>query len=489
MLLDELSQTYPFNLSGSIPTQRWLFTSTLLRSLHLFLPTPPAITTDNIDVPTTPVVTFPSHGTVLHLTLGELFTHSVADNEVLRERTASLTLSDLAFSPQDLASFQQYAIYADDALSDVLCLSIHYLLHMRLSDDALLRLLTALLPQQRHIGDVPLGTMVREIATRPIFSGLDFSLLTSGHLDALIMHEPLLASLATLNITTWQELTRLTEIHLLCYLGVNMRTMALICTLWQLRAEMTAFLAEIDRGIPLETYQSFETLVTTFIHQTGATEREQKILLGRWGLLEGRKWTLEELAHREDVTRERIYQLEQKRVKACYHAGRLTSILHFWLAVNDALVTRGGVMLARDLAADLKRYFGWAVAPHEESLANFLALWPQCKLVWEHPIRVEWPSHPCLYCECLPRVFPYILSQAPEETLTCQQACELLQRQCRQRCTLQRPSLPHISVGYLFHLKTQLPEMMLDEDKCYSSRAWTLNATHRRRFALTVHSS
>lgn len=488
MLPEARSQTYyPLNLSGSIPTQRWLFTSTLLRSLRLFFSPSHFTAADDIDARMTPTLALPAHGTVLHLTLAELYAHSMLDSEVMLERTAGYTLRDLVFSPQDQLAFQQYAIFPDDALCDVLRLSIRYLLHMRLSEDGLLRLLTALFPQQRHIGDMPLGSMVRATAAEAIFSGLDFSLLSNGHLSALIIHEPLLASLAALNITTWQELITLTEFQLLYHLGVNMHTLATIFTLWQLREEMMIFLAEVTHGIALEAYQSFESLVETFLRKTGASKRELDILQGRWGLLEGRKWTQEELAQREDVSRERIYQIERKRVKACYTTGHLASILHFWVAVNDALVSRGGVMLARDLAIDLMSYFDWTVAPHAECLANFLSLWPQCKLIWENPIRVEWPSHPCLYCECLPQVFPHLLTQAPEETLTCEQACELLQQQCRTRCSLQRPFLPSFSTGYLFHLTTQLPEITLDEDRCYSSRAWTLWQIRRRQFAFTAN--
>lgn len=486
MLTDTRFPTYLFNLSGLVPTQRWLFTSELLRSLRPHSTTAIfALTDEHSAHTTTTTKVLPTQGTVLHLTLSELFANSAMDNEAMIERTTSCTLRELAFSTQDLITLQQYAIFPDDTLNDVLHVSLYYLLNMHLSDDGLLRLITVLLPQQRHVGDMPLGTIVRNTASQPIFWGLDFTLLTSGHLDALIMHEPLLATLAAMNITTWQELTYLTEFQLLCQLGVNIRTMAMIFTLWQLRAEMKVFLAEVAQGITQDAYQSFETLVNTFIRQTGATDRDLEILLGRWGLLEGRKWTLDELGRREAVSRERIKQIERKRVKACQNVGRLTSILHFWVVVNDALVTRGGVMLASDLAQDLMRYFDWNTPPHAESLANFLTLWPQCRLIWENPIRVELPSHPCLYCVCLSQVFPQVLKQTPGEMLTCKQACESLQRQCRQRCASQRPTFPSFTSGYLFHLKTQLPEMMLDEDKCYSSRAWTLWQTQQCKFAFT----
>jgi RNA polymerase primary sigma factor len=52
------------------------------------------------------------------------------------------------------------------------------------------------------------------------------------------------------------------------------------------------------------------------------TEREQKVLILRFGLDDGRARTLEEVGKRFDVTRERIRQIEAKALRKLRHPSR-----------------------------------------------------------------------------------------------------------------------------------------------------------------------
>jgi RNA polymerase primary sigma factor len=52
------------------------------------------------------------------------------------------------------------------------------------------------------------------------------------------------------------------------------------------------------------------------------TEREQKVLILRFGLEDGRARTLEEVGRRFDVTRERIRQIEAKALRKLRHPSR-----------------------------------------------------------------------------------------------------------------------------------------------------------------------
>jgi RNA polymerase primary sigma factor len=52
------------------------------------------------------------------------------------------------------------------------------------------------------------------------------------------------------------------------------------------------------------------------------TEREQKVLLLRFGLTDGRTRTLEEVGKEFNVTRERIRQIEAKALRKLRHPSR-----------------------------------------------------------------------------------------------------------------------------------------------------------------------
>ena len=54
----------------------------------------------------------------------------------------------------------------------------------------------------------------------------------------------------------------------------------------------------------------------------GLTDREEKVLRMRFGLLDGRQRTLEEVGREFGVTRERIRQIEAKAIRKLRHPSR-----------------------------------------------------------------------------------------------------------------------------------------------------------------------
>lgn len=61
------------------------------------------------------------------------------------------------------------------------------------------------------------------------------------------------------------------------------------------------------------------------------TERESNIVILRFGLLDGRAMTLEEIGHRYNVTRERIRQIEAKALRKLRHPSRSKKIKDYFL--------------------------------------------------------------------------------------------------------------------------------------------------------------
>ena len=61
----------------------------------------------------------------------------------------------------------------------------------------------------------------------------------------------------------------------------------------------------------------------------GLTEREEKVLRLRFGLLDGRTRTLEEVGREFNVTRERIRQIEAKALRKLKHPTRSKRLKDF----------------------------------------------------------------------------------------------------------------------------------------------------------------
>ena len=61
----------------------------------------------------------------------------------------------------------------------------------------------------------------------------------------------------------------------------------------------------------------------------GLTEREEKVLRLRFGLMDGRTRTLEEVGKEFNVTRERIRQIEAKALRKLKHPNRSKRLKDF----------------------------------------------------------------------------------------------------------------------------------------------------------------
>ena len=70
----------------------------------------------------------------------------------------------------------------------------------------------------------------------------------------------------------------------------------------------------------MATYSSLKDQISKLLDTL--TEREQKVLMLRFGLTDGRTRTLEEVGKEFNVTRERIRQIEAKALRKLRHPSR-----------------------------------------------------------------------------------------------------------------------------------------------------------------------
>jgi hypothetical protein len=81
--------------------------------------------------------------------------------------------------------------------------------------------------------------------------------------------------------------------------------------LWLLKEHAFKFIKRISEGLPTEAYSSFSNLADTFVRSIIKKDYHYSVVMGRLGFLDERKWTLEELGQRLNLTRERIRQIEK----------------------------------------------------------------------------------------------------------------------------------------------------------------------------------
>jgi len=208
----------------------------------------------------------------------------------------NLTLISLNISLDELEGFRAVALFPEDSADSVLSLTIGYLLEANPSESVFSIILDYC---ARYIGqDSPsaLTIPMDNISEEAILSGLpideiaELQVMNLPDDIALVMEDQLDSPFR------WKDIALLSERNIIDRLGFTIRGMKAIQQAWRIKDRALHLYQEISKGLPVNAYTDFETLVDSFVHSVARNERESTVLKGRLGVLDGRKWTLEELS-------------------------------------------------------------------------------------------------------------------------------------------------------------------------------------------------
>lgn len=233
--------------------------------------------------------------------------------------------------------------------------------------------------------------------------------------------------------------------------------------------------------IPIEAYGNFEQLIDEFLRNVVKRERDGRILKGRLGLLDGRKWTLEELGYREKITRERVRQIEKQYISKLQKPKSLSRLDRFWHAVDYVLLSGGGVCCAQEIANALGKCWGWQNLPSDADLASLIGLSPQYEVAWSLPIRVIMPEHQCVRCQAIRPKLTSTVENQPDGILPFDVATIMMMEFCRGKARCNKvSSIAKFSKGYLHFLGDAIEEILADEIALYTQHAWALKYGKKR---------
>ncbi|MCK9363833.1 MAG: hypothetical protein M0P74_09595 [Syntrophales bacterium] len=313
---------------------------------------------------------------------------------------------------------------------------------------------------------------VGALSDDPIFTGIPPIVITELRLSQGSMGTTINGEVRTM---IWENLTLLSESNIVNRLGFSMQGLQAIRQVWYLKEIGLELMKTLSKGIPIEAYGNLEKLIDEFMWNLVGREREGRILKGRLGLLDGRKWTLEELGDREKITRERVRQIEEKYISKLQKPKALSRLDRFWHAVDDVLIPGGGVCCVQEIANALGKRWEWQNLPSDAELASLIDLSPQYEVVWSLPIRVIMPKHPCVKCHAIRPEITGSVENQPDGVLPFDVATVKIKEFCRGKaCCNKVSSISQFSMGYLHFLVDAIEEISADESAFYTQYAWTL---------------
>jgi hypothetical protein len=414
---------------------------------------------------------WPADWSLLSRTLPELFQVSIEryNGSIYDEFT---TIDSLGLSPYDTDQLTKMVVFPEDPADDFFVMSVGYLLQLGISDETLAIILSHLMSISEGTSPAQLPNPSINFFGTAIYKDLPLALIEDQLITDFSYPDILAKNKCAAPSITWGDISNISERDIIECLGFSIRGLEAIQYLWDLGNKALEIHTVLSKGLPAEAYSSFEQLTDKFVRTAGKKNRDFNILKGRLGLLDGRKWTLEELGQREDVTRERIRQIEKKLMQVLQKHRAQQQLCRLWLTVDDIIGAGGGVCCATEISESLTKRWRWPLAPSDAEIASLLSLSSNYEVVWESPIRIVIPQHNCVNCTAIRPLLTKEVENQPDGTLPFKMADTIIRNFCHNQGCVGVLTIEQFSNGFFQFLSDVTKELLADETSLYTQYAW-----------------
>ena len=407
---------------------------------------------------------------ILNATLLDLQNVDDQVRDAIWTEAGTKALSCLELNDTDSRILRAAGMSLDDGLDCLIPLTVGYLLRLRLGASTFAKLIDTVAALVDACGGVSRVDEDPEASRVPVLQRHNVEALCGLRIDAFDVPDDIVERMRGMGIDTWAHLDGVSERDALSVSGGGIEGFLRVSDLWWLRDYANEAL-KIVAPLQIGAEDGFADVIEALIAEAAYRPNDRIVFLGRIGLLEGRRWTLEELGERLDLSRERIRQIEQKvrtRLEARPHRECFDAIR--W-AVFQVLRTSGGVCTYEELARGLCALLRWGRAPLTSALERFLLSFDICECDRTEELASD-PFHRCLNCCVARSTLDALLSDRCFERPLAELAVGLSQG-CEDTaaCGGDR-MLPKFSHGYVQRLLASASGFVVDDATVYSRDVW-----------------
>ncbi len=421
----------------------------------------------------------PAGWSLLSRTLPDLYWITLPGSH-FSDDEGGMTIATLDISADDLCKLREIAFFPEDEADILFSVSLGYLLQVNISDKAFSIMLDYLgrLSGNKSITEWFVATA--KVADTPVFYDLKTDLIAGFRIPENLFQNLYEVLGTNKSPVSWDDVIKISERNIIKRCGLTLQGLKTVRNLWQLKEHAQMLITKISSGLPSSVYNSFGNLVDAFVRSIIKKEYYYPVLMGRLGFLDERKWTLEELGQRLNLTRERIRQMEKKLVPVLEKLTVIDRLSLFWYAVNESLNLGRGVCCVSEIAYSLKKLWQWPSIPADEALASLISLSPTYEIIWDNPLRVVMPNHPCVNCQMIRETIVNALEGKENGILEISEAVKTMGDFCRLESCETLTDIYKLSKGFLYFLSDEIDEILADEDSLYTQFAWGLKYGMRR---------
>jgi hypothetical protein len=429
-------------------------------------------------LPYTPRVQ-PASFSILQRTFLDILDVNEQDRDIIWNLFEKMSFASLGISSNKFAKLRHRGIYIEETLDYVLPLTIDYI-HNIWNDsaefhevmDSIFCLIRKLLQKE-----VVLQTNTI-FSDMEIYSNIRLQLLDGLIISPTVIPQKIVNELHKYRISKWTELSEISELKIINRFGCNFESISLLHCLWLLYpwAEMI-----IGKLLPIicgkQSYGSFESIIEKFILNKTISMREKEIVLRRqcWrNDGNAQSETLESIAEKVNLTRERIRQIVLKLSDKLNHPESIKRAFPLWVIIDSFIQELHGIISFSDLAQKLMLFFRWEEAPSGPAIKNLLTLCPKHFLTMdvsnEYENFIISDNFACNDCNSVCDYLLELISQDGEEDIV--ETTKSLNSFCKTKCPKEYKSYINFNpsfINYLLSRNDYLKKMIkIKGDKIYS---------------------
>jgi len=319
----------------------------------------------------------PSHS-VLKKTIPDILNISERDQEKVWSSFESLEFNQLNLSSKEWNRLFWYGIYREDSLENILAFSTGYICKLWNEESKFNEIITAILNLMGRVLERDVAMQINNIGDeRNIFDDNQIETLNGLIISPTFIPPRIMDSLYDHEILTWRDITNFSERQIINRFGFSVKTLNLIDCLWELyyfAKEICSRILSSDKDIEKD---SFESLLRSWILCRKEKERYARILMQRMGWQGNRSETLESVAQRNGITRERVRQIEKKLMVKLKYPKSVEALYPLWIAIDSFLQSSNGLAYISELAEFLKDHYKWVKKPPISGLNNLIEFCPE----------------------------------------------------------------------------------------------------------------
>lgn len=413
----------------------------------------------------------PAPWSVLKKTVPEVLSIGGHVLDALRAATENRCISDVVSLPaSDWDRLAAANIYKDDPFDILLSLTLAYLMHLHISAQSLDILMNAVAHRIGVHGDA-LPNLVKMASNHPILADAEVGPIRNLRIDSFHVPDELLQGFSERSLWTWGDLAGLTEKGVIQASSACADALSQVRDLWRIKLVAQEATLGVS-GFDAEYSAGFNSMMEAFIDLAAKSSRDKTLLQGRMGLLNNRKYTLDELGSSLGLTRERVRQLEKKMLKTLKAPDKAAKLAKFWLAVDEILRTSGGVCTLTEVAEQVAAKMEWNEKPELAPLVSLLQS-TDYVVVDTHADLVYNPRHRCYTCEVVTSALEDQFAEDRSEQRL-QEVADTLLSACAQteRCARYSRGLS-LSEGFIRFIAHKTDDILVEDGAVYCRDTWS----------------